>query len=65
VPAESVSLYQSAPVWEEFYICPKENVSTNIHNNVDSEPTMQKILRDGQLLIIRNGVEYNAMGMEL
>ena len=65
VPEGSVSLYQSAPVWEEFYICPKENTSTNIHNSVDSEQTMQKILRDGQLLIIRDGVEYNAMGLEL
>jgi hypothetical protein len=27
--------------------------------------TIQKILRNGQLLILRDGVEYNAMGAQI
>ena len=35
-----------------------ENITTNNAN-------IQKILRDGQLLILRDGVEYTIMGQEL
>ena len=35
-----------------------ENITTNNAN-------IQKIMRDGQLIIIRNGVEYNAVGQEI
>ena len=33
--------------------------------DVDANTSIQKILRDGQLLIIRDGKTYNAMGQEL
>ena len=35
-----------------------ENITTNNAN-------IQKIIRDGQLIIIRNGVEYNTVGQEM
>ena len=35
-----------------------ENITTNNAN-------IQKIMRDGQLIIVRDGVEYNAVGQEL
>ena len=36
--------------------------NTHIQSQISN---CQKILRDGQLLILRDGVEYNAMGQEL
>jgi hypothetical protein len=41
------------------------NSATALDNINSSSSDTQKILRDGQLLIIRDGVEYNAMGVEL
>ena len=65
VPDESVNVYRSAPVWQEFNIQGKSGVPSNVDNVEASICEVQKILRNGQLIIIRDGVEYNAMGMEL
>lgn len=35
---------------------------TGVDNVQDAENNTQKILRDGQLIILRNGIEYNANG---
>ena len=40
----------------------RENAPTGVESIQDSEVSSQKVLRDGQLIIIRNGVEYNANG---
>ena len=45
----------------------QSNVPTDLEN-IDSqspEAKVQKFLRDGQLIILRDGVEYNAIGQEL
>ena len=34
-------------------------------DNIHTESTTQKILRNGQLLILRDGKTYNAQGVEL
>ena len=40
--------------------------STTALDNINSQSAnCQKILRDGQLIILRDGVEYNAMGAEI
>ena len=39
--------------------------TTAVDNITTTTANIQKILRDGQLIIIRDGVEYNAIGMEL
>ena len=62
----TVSAYQSAEGWKDFtnIQCMPEDESAV--DNVHSQSTnCQKILRDGHLLIIRDGVEYNAMGQEI
>ena len=43
------------------------NSATALDNTHSQSPitNCQKILRDGQLIILRDGVEYNAIGMEL
>ena len=39
--------------------------TTAVDNITTNSANIQKIMRDGQLIIIRNGVEYNAMGQEM
>ena len=41
------------------------NVVTSLCNIQSPSSEIRKLLRDGQLLILRDGVEYNAMGQEL
>ena len=62
----SVSAYQSAEGWKDFtnIQCMPEDESAvdNVHSQ---SANVQKIFRDGQLLIIRDGKTYNAQGVEL
>ena len=62
VPDGAVDAYKDDPYWSEFKILSEENAVENV---IDPTSSAQKILRDGHLIIIRDGVEYNAMGMEL
>jgi hypothetical protein len=39
--------------------------TTAVDNITTTTANMQKIIRDGQLIILRDGVEYNAIGQEL
>ena len=39
--------------------------TTAVEDILQNTTNCQKILRDGQLIIVRDGVEYNAMGQEL
>ncbi len=67
VPFGSKAAYETAPVWQDFNI-----VEFDPHEGIE-EPTSdsalkgrgQKVIRDGQLLIERNGKTYNALGAEL
>ena len=43
----------------------QSNISTDIFDSSHPITNCQKLLRNGQLIIIRDGVEYNAMGVEL
>ena len=43
----------------------QSNTSTDVDNLNHSVESAQKLLRNGQLLIIRNGVEYSVMGQEM
>lgn len=64
VPFGTGDLYRSAEVWKEFNIQEESNTETAV-NNPSLSPTSQKLLRDGQLLIIRDGKTYNAQGQEV
>ena len=37
-------------------------LTTDVEEILNATPTVRKLLRDGQLLIIHNGVEYNTLG---
>jgi hypothetical protein len=65
VPETSVAAYKAAPVWEEFNI-QAYNPTLDVDNlGADNGYKDGKVLRDGQLIIIRNGKEYNMLGAEL
>lgn len=68
VPAQSLDDYKAAEQWKDFgTILPIEELPAAVENTHNSSSTAntQKLFRNGQLLIIRDGVEYNAMGQEL
>ena len=67
VPDEVVEAYKSDPYWSEFDIQGESKAPSaveDIHSPSSSTNT-QKLFRNGQLIIVRDGVEYNAMGQEL
>ena len=67
VPEGSLSAYQNAPVWQDFNI-----VEFDPHEGIE-QPTSdsslkgrgEKLIKDGQLLIERNGNIYNANGTQI
>jgi hypothetical protein len=66
VPCESLANYQSAEGWSYFtnIQCMPEDESAV--DNVHSQSTnVQKLIRNGHLLIIRDGKTYNAQGVRL
>ena len=63
VPDESVEQYKSAPVWREFNI--RGKIGTGVENITSTTNNIQKIIRDGQLVIVRDGKIYSIMGQEL
>ena len=65
VPDEVVSAYQTAPVWQEFNIQGKSNAPSALDDISSPISNNQKLLRDGQLLILRDGKTYNIMGAEI
>ena len=66
VPDEAVEDYKTAAVWQEFYIVGESGAATAIENTrCNSTKGVQKILRDGQVLILRNGETYDMMGQRL
>ena len=67
VPEESLEEYKTAAQWKEFgTILPISQVGTDLENiGLDNGYEVidnGKLLRNGQLIILRDGVEYNAQG---
>ena len=60
VPDESVEQYKSAPVWKEFNV--RGKIGTGVENIPSTTNNVQKILRDNQLLILRDDKTYNIVG---
>ena len=69
VPCGSVSAYQSAEGWNEFtnIQCGSNEPSTDLENTHSPSPmaNRQKLLRNGQLIILRDGKSYSVMGQKL
>jgi len=61
VPAESVETYQAAAEWQDFGTILPMREGEALHN-VTADTQVQKVLEDGQMVIIRNGIRYNVVG---
>ena len=64
VPAASVTIYKSHPIWGRLNIIGRDNVITST-KDINADATPQKIVRDGQVLIERNGKRYTVTGQEV
>ena len=67
VPAASVDAYKAALYWQDFDVQPMPEVPTAIGNVESRESNVEsrKILRNGQLLIERDGKTYNTLGAQV
>ena len=65
VPIGTALQYKAADYWCEFFNVIEYNAPTAIDNIPSSTANTHKLLRNGQLLIIRDGKTYNAMGAEI
>ena len=65
VPDEVVDAYKNDLYWSEFDIQGESKAPSAVENITTSTANTQKIIRDGQLLIIRDGKTYNAQGAAL
>lgn len=69
VPAESIELYKAAEQWKDFgTILPLAQAPSGVENVTslgNYKQSQIKTIHNGQLLIIRDGVEYNALGIRL
>ena len=65
VPDNAVEAYKDDPYWQEFDIQGESKAPSAVDNIPSAVTNTQKIMRNGRLIILRNGVEYNAMGQEM
>ena len=66
VPDEAWIDYKVHDIWGEFEnIVPMSTASVENTHSQSAMTNCQKIFRNGQLIIIRDGVEYNAIGVRL
>jgi hypothetical protein len=69
IPCDSKRDYTLDPVWGKFQniecLSDEPTDMENIETPSQRPTNVQKLLRNGQLIIVRDGVEYNAMGQEL
>ena len=63
VPFGSKSDYEAADVWKDFFAI--EEMEQQGIESVQTSDRSEKFIRDGQLLIERNGKIYNALGTEV
>ena len=65
VPIGTALQYKAADYWCEFFNVIEYNAPTSVDNIPSSTINCQKIIRNGQLLIIRDGKTYTVMGAEI
>ena len=69
IPCDSKRDYTLDPVWGKFQhiecLSNEETDVENVDTSSQQQTNCQKIIRNGQLLILRDGVEYTVMGQEL
>ena len=66
VPCEAIDVYKAHDTWGTFQDiqCVPE-VENALHDNQSPVSDLQKLMRNGQLVIVRDGAEYNSLGQAL
>ena len=65
VPASAVEAYKAADGWKNYIAYIEGSSPTGIDETVNPQSSNRKFLRDGQLLIEKNGKVFNAQGVEV
>ena len=67
VPIGTARQYKTADYWREFFNVIEYNAPSAVEDITapSSSSNTQKLLRNGQLIILRDGVEYSIMGAEI
>ena len=65
VPLGTVRAYQLATGWRDFSYYYEIEVETAFPTTEQDSQPSRKIIRNGQVLILRNGVTYDMMGQTL
>ena len=65
VPEESVDMYKSHAVWGKLNIVGKSNIPQGIGETQGEKVQCTKILRDGQIFILRGGKVYTVTGQKV
>ena len=65
VPEEAVEAYESDPYWSEFDIQGASKAPTSVTDIQSPITDIPKTIRNGQLIIIRDGKTYTVMGQEV
>ena len=66
VPTNSVSAYKADPIWGKFNIIGIEDFPSGLENAlIDSTTFPKKVIRDGQILILRGEKIYTVTGQEV
>ena len=65
VPAGTVRAYQLATGWSDFYYYYEIEEETALSETEQANKPSRKIIRDGQVVILRNGETYDMMGQRM
>ena len=65
VPDNAVEAYKADPYWQEFNIIGKSNAPSAVDNISSPNADTNKLLHNGQLIILRDGKTYTIMGAEI
>ena len=66
VPCEAIDVYKAHDTWGTFQdIQCLPEVETALHDIQSPVSDLRKFVRDGQLVIVRDGAEYNSLGQAL
>ena len=65
VPQSSINLYTNAEVWRDFYILPIPGSEESTLNVFSENAVSNKILRNGQILILRGEKVFTLQGQEV
>ena len=66
VPATSIEMYKAATGWRDFYFIEAISGTTTAIDSTSSErQTTRKVIRNGQLFILRDGKTYTVQGQEV